>query len=149
MSGPDSDYGCIELGLPDMEPHIAERKTTSHRLTEKERENLLIATKGQKIHQAREVRCQYFVQQIFWDSGKRAMVGRCGLFVDLEYPWFAASPDGLDRDDIILGSRHRLTYPWFAASPDGLDRDDSILEVKCTAVASRLTPEEAVKEKKV
>ncbi|KAJ8897214.1 hypothetical protein PR048_002560 [Dryococelus australis] len=160
----DSDYGCIELGLPDMEPDFL----ANLRLTEKERENLQIATKGQsdsllwKADRLKRLTLSHFgttckmkkstergksvvnilyskfsgtaatryglenerdaIEDFEFKSGKK--VARCGLFVDLEYPLLAASPD------VLVG-------------------DDGILEVKCPTIASRLTPEEVVKEKKV
>lgn len=51
-------------------------------------------------------------------------VQKCGLFVDIEYPFLAASPDGL------IG-------------------DNGTVEVKCPLVAATMTPEEAVANKKV
>jgi YqaJ-like viral recombinase domain len=51
-------------------------------------------------------------------------VDPCGLFVDPEYPYLGASPDGLVGDDYIV-------------------------EVKCPASAQAYTPEEAVAQKKI
>ncbi|KAJ8893617.1 hypothetical protein PR048_006217 [Dryococelus australis] len=169
MSGPDSDYGCIELGLPDMEPDVFDKKNTTEflaslRLMEKERENL----QGQsdsllwKAERLKRLTASHFgtickmkkstkrgksVVNILYSRFSRTAatrygfenerngikdfefksdkkVARCGLFVDLE-------------------------YRWLAALPDALVEDDGILEVISPAIASRLTPEEAIKEKKV
>lgn len=40
-------------------------------------------------------------------------------------------------------------YPFLAASPDGLIGDDALVEVKCPYKAKDLTPEEAIKQKQV
>lgn len=50
-------------------------------------------------------------------------VTKCGLFVDPQRPWLAASPDGL------VG-------------------EDSVLEVKCPMAGKDLTPEEVIQQKK-
>ncbi|KAJ8881438.1 hypothetical protein PR048_017919 [Dryococelus australis] len=148
MSGPNSDYGCIELGLPNMEPGIATKGQSDSLLWKAERLKRLTAFHFDTICKMKKstergksvVNILYSrfsgtaatryglknernaIEDFEFKSGKK--VARCVLFVDLKYPWLAASPDGL------VG-------------------DDSILEVKCPAVDSRLTPEKAVKEKKV
>lgn len=50
-------------------------------------------------------------------------IQECGLFIDRELPFLAASPDGL------LG-------------------DDGIIEIKCPSAAVDMTPDEAIKQKK-
>ncbi|KAJ8884388.1 hypothetical protein PR048_016245 [Dryococelus australis] len=148
MSGPDSDYGCIELGLSDLEPDIATKGQSDFLLWKAERLKRLTAPHFGTICKLKKstkrgksvvnilysrfsgtaaTRCgleneRNAVEDFLFKSGKK--VARCGLFVDLEYPWLAASPDGL------VGG-------------------DSILEVKWPVVASRLTPEEAIKERNV
>lgn len=40
-------------------------------------------------------------------------------------------------------------YPFLGASPDGVISNDSIIEIKCPYSAAKLTPEQAVNEKKI
>ncbi|XP_063229291.1 uncharacterized protein LOC134534727 isoform X1 [Bacillus rossius redtenbacheri] len=172
VTGPDKDYGCVEQRIPDMEPDEYARQTqeflASLCKTDEERENLQIATKGQndsvlwKSERIKRLTASNFgricnmkkstkraksvvnilysrfsgteatryglenehsaIQDFEVNFGKK--VARCGLFVDKEHPWLAATPDGL------VG-------------------DDGILEVKCPAVAARMSPQEAVEQKKV
>lgn len=58
-----------------------------------------------------------------FEKSTQKKVVACGLFVDRE-------------------------YCFLAASPDGLIEDDSIIEVKCPSTAQKLTPEEAIEKKK-
>lgn len=50
-------------------------------------------------------------------------ISECGLFIDMELPYLAATPDGL------LG-------------------EDAIVEIKCPSAAGNLTPDEAIAQKK-
>lgn len=65
---------------------------------------------------------QFAIRQFEADIKKT--VKTCGLFVDIK-------------------------YGFLGASPDGLVDDDGIIEIKCPAVAAKLTPIEAILNKKV
>ncbi|KAJ8882467.1 hypothetical protein PR048_014275 [Dryococelus australis] len=43
----------------------------------------------------------------------------------------------------------KYDLPWLAATPDGLVGNNALVEVKCPVTARNLTPQEAVKEKKL
>lgn len=58
------------------------------------------------------------------ETTRNEKVMLCGLFVDTE-------------------------NCFLAASPDGLVQDDGLIEVKCPSTAEKLTPEEAIRQKKI
>jgi hypothetical protein len=71
-------------------------------------------------------------------------VKQCGLFVSIDFPYLASSPDGLlSQDDVKqCGLFVSIDFPYLASSPDGLLSQDDIIEVKCPYV-SRDKPNEA------
>jgi hypothetical protein len=64
-------------------------------------------------------------------------VKQCGLFVSIDFPYLASSPDGLlSQDDVKqCGVFVSIDFPYLASSPDGLLSQDDIIEVKCPYVS--------------
>jgi hypothetical protein len=69
------------------------------------------------------------------DTGNN--VKQCGLFVSIDFPYLASSPDGLlSQDDVKqCGLFVSIDFPYLASSPDGLLSQDDIIEVKCPYVS--------------
>lgn len=146
----EKDKILSSLIMSEEERTILERETVDQSLSNKwieRRRKMLTASNFGKIIKMRQTTgCQSFVQNhLFGGVTTTAMeygksneetalrevesilnlkITKCGLFVDRENPYLGATPDGL------------------------ID-SDGIVEVKCPSSAENLTPEEAIKSKKI
>lgn len=172
FSGPDENYGNIQEQVPDMDENVFEKKKAEFlrnlKLNEEQRRDLQNATVSQrhshvwnnerskrltasnfgKICRMREsTPCAKTVSNLLYNSFKGSNSTRYGI--EKEPFAIAAIEERIGKMVTPCGLFIDEEFPWLGASPDGLLDDDGIVEVKCPAVAAKLTPEEAVLQKKV
>lgn len=170
VSGKDKNYG-INAEKPDMDDKLFEEKKEAFfknlQLSEEECKKIEADTKEQRdsalwMHERRKRLTASFFGQIC----NKLPYTSCGNTIkDILYRHFDNSSMKYGRmheKDAIESIKQSLNIqvnpsglfinpnvPYLGATPDGLIDDDGIVEIKCPSSCSNLTPEDAIKSKKI
>ena len=143
------DYFVKKLKLSKEERHKIMEETIIQRLShvwlEERRKRLTASNFGYVCNKLPHTYCNSIVKKILYSNFDTSAMqyGRQhekDALDEVHRRNIKTKPSGLFIDE---------EFPFLAASPDGLINDDGILEIKCPSSCSNLSPEEGIQKRKI